>query len=191
MSDQAPPTSPGVDPELVSLTADDLDELAQTLEGAKIIATGLRRCSGGRPRRRARTSSKAETGASCVGPWVGPTLRMAKMQGREPEQGSAGDLRRRPQGRGAAHLRHGWAALGRTGARSWDGPPHARQDRRGLPVIEATYRQLLPRLEALEAAYRELVQTRSGRSKKNRRERELQRSRVCRARRRDGAPSEP
>ncbi len=41
MTDQAPPTSPGVDPELVSLTADDLDELAQTLEGAKSIATGL------------------------------------------------------------------------------------------------------------------------------------------------------
>ncbi len=39
--DHAPPTLPGVDPELVSLTADDLDELAATLEGAKSIATGL------------------------------------------------------------------------------------------------------------------------------------------------------
>ena len=39
--DQAPPTTPGVDPELVSLTADDLDELAHTLEGAKNIVSGL------------------------------------------------------------------------------------------------------------------------------------------------------
>ena len=41
MSDQAPPTTPGVDPELVSLTADDLDELAATLDGARSIAAGL------------------------------------------------------------------------------------------------------------------------------------------------------
>ena len=41
MSDQAPPTTPGVDPELVTLTADDLDDLAATLDGAKSIATGL------------------------------------------------------------------------------------------------------------------------------------------------------
>ncbi len=39
--DQAPPTVSGVDPELVSLTADDLDELAHTLEGARSIAVGL------------------------------------------------------------------------------------------------------------------------------------------------------
>jgi hypothetical protein len=39
--DQAPPTTPGVDPELVNLTADDLDDLAAMLEGARILTTGL------------------------------------------------------------------------------------------------------------------------------------------------------
>jgi len=41
VSDQAPPTSPGVDPELVSLTADDLEDVVAGLEGMRLVLAGL------------------------------------------------------------------------------------------------------------------------------------------------------
>lgn len=39
--DQAPQTSPGVDPGLIAAAAEDLDELVEQLAGAQAIASGL------------------------------------------------------------------------------------------------------------------------------------------------------